>query len=106
MLFELAQRLAVFNETESRTFSPLLGTRLSDSINNIVSGAMMLQTVFEIHGRFYLDLLHQMWQVLHDKKQILRIRLVHYSLQVLQVIVNDTICWESEWSQLGQLQGV
>ena len=58
----------------------------------------MLQTVFEICGALDLDLLHQTWQVLHDKNPILRARLVKLGDQVLQVIVNDSIQWGSGYS--------
>lgn len=60
---------------------------------HIASGAMMLQTVFEIVGAFDRDLLRQVWQMLHDKNQILRTRLVEHGGQLLQVVVNDTIHW-------------
>lgn len=62
---------------------------------HLASGAMMLQTVFEICGAFDLDILRQTWQLLHDKNQILRTRLVKHNNQVLQVVVNDKIQWRS-----------
>lgn len=65
---------------------------------HLESGALMLQTVFEICGALDLDLLHQTWQVLHDKNQILRTRLVKLGDQVLQVVVNDSIQWGSGYS--------
>ncbi|CAD6568034.1 MAG: Non-ribosomal peptide synthetase [Alectoria sarmentosa] len=60
---------------------------------HIASGSFMIQTVFEISGAFDLDLLRQTWQVLHDKNQILRTRLVKHNDEILQVVVNDTIQW-------------
>ncbi|KAM0805016.1 condensation domain-containing protein [Usnea florida] len=65
---------------------------------HIASGAMMLQTVFEIVGAFDRNLLHQVWQLLHDKNQILRTRLVEHGDQLLQVVVNDTIQWGSDYN--------
>ena len=65
---------------------------------HIASGAMMLQTVFEIVGAFDRDLLRRVWQLLHDKNQILRTRLVKHGDRLLQVIVNDTIQWGNDYS--------
>lgn len=65
---------------------------------HIASGAMMLQTVFEIVGAFDRDLLRQVWQLLHDKNQILRTRLVEYGDQHLQVVINDTIQWGNDYN--------
>ena len=63
---------------------------------HIASGAMMLQTVFEIVGAFDRDLLRQVWQLLHDKNRILRTRLVEHGGQLHQVVVNDTIQWGND----------
>ena len=65
---------------------------------HIESGAMMLQTVFEIVGAFDRDLLRQVWQLLHDKNQILRTRLVEHGDQLLQIVVNDTIQWDNDYN--------
>ena len=65
---------------------------------HIASGAMMLQTVFEIVGAFDRDLLRQVWQLLHDTNQILRTRLVEHGDQLLQVVVNDTIQWGKDYN--------
>lgn len=65
---------------------------------HIAFGAMMLQTVFEISGAFDLDLLRQTWQLLHDKNQILRTRLVKHGDQILQVVVNDKVHWGSGYN--------
>ena len=65
---------------------------------HIDSGAMMLQTVFEIVGAFDRDLLQQVWRLLHDKNQILRTRLVEHGDQLLQVVVNDTIQWGNDYN--------
>ena len=65
---------------------------------HMASGSMMLQTVFEISGEFDLDLLRQAWQLLHDKNQILRTRLVKHNDQLLQVVVNDKIQWGSSYN--------
>ena len=65
---------------------------------HIASGAMMLQTMFEIVGAFDRDLLRQVWQLLHDKNQILRTRLVKHDDQLFQVVVNDTIQWGNDYN--------
>ena len=62
---------------------------------HIISGVMMLQTVFEMIGPPDLDLLRQTLQLLHDKNQILRTRLVKHDDRILQVVVNDKIEWGS-----------
>lgn len=58
----------------------------------------MLQTVFEIRGTLYLDLLRQTWQLLQNKNQILRTMLVKHDDQLLQIVVNDTIQWERAYN--------
>ena len=63
--------------------------------DHMARGAMLLQTVFEIRGSLDLDVLRQTWQLLHDKNHIMRTRLVKHDDQILQVVVNDSIQWES-----------
>ncbi len=62
---------------------------------HMIFGTMMLQMVYELRGALDPDLLRQTWQLLHDKNQILRTRLVKHDDRILQVVVNDKIHWAS-----------
>lgn len=68
---------------------------------HIASGAIRLNTVFEIGGTFKLCLLRQTWRLLQDRNQILRTRLVEYEDQVLQVVVNEAIQWDRVYNLAG-----
>ena len=59
------------------------------------TGAMLLQTVFEIGSELDLDRLRRTWQLLRDKNQFLRTRLVKHGDRIFQVVVNDEIHWRS-----------
>ncbi len=74
---------------------PVTDFQLLSFHQHMIFGTMMLQMVFELSDALDLELLRQTWQLLHDKNQILRTRLVKHHDRILQVVVNEKIHWGS-----------
>lgn len=57
------------------------------------AGSVMLQYVFQVHGPAKKALIREVVNVIRQKNQILRTRIVHQNDALYQVVVNDTAEW-------------
>ena len=57
------------------------------------AGSAMLQYVFQVHGPAKKALIREVVDVIRQKNQILRTRIVHQKDALYQVVVNDTAEW-------------
>ncbi len=56
-------------------------------------GSFMPQNVFQMHGPAKKDLIREVFEVIRQKNQILRTRIVKHNDAVYQVVVKDTAQW-------------
>ena len=60
---------------------------------HLQDGSSMLQYVFQIHGPARKDQIREVVNVIQQKNQILRTRMVRYNGVLYQVVVRDTVGW-------------
>ena len=60
---------------------------------HLKDGSLMVQYVFQIHGPARKDRIREVVDVIQQKNQILRTRLVRHNGGLYQVVLSDTVAW-------------